>query len=1522
MVISYDYTAFTSQTQLKSLAQIQSVLTATKNLQNVANQRETLKSIGRTYTTETLKAALAQSTLNKAQMKTILLANGLQGELLETTAAELANAASTHAVAEAQKKAGASTLGFSTALKGLWIKIKSVTASLWAFLTTNPVGWLTLVAGAFAAAAFGVKKYNDHLEEVKQKTREAAAEAREAADSIKSDFDSLSSATDKVKRRYAELAQEVENLGQTNQSRGTLSTEDYSEFLSLGSQLAELFPQLTSGYDENGNAILGLSGNIDTIVDSLNDLVDVQQRMAKQQILDKMSDIWAGYTLEAEEYRDALNDAQEFLDNTMEAISQINSSRGISYDMITNGRFQHKGEVTNMIVHDAAMEAGIGNIGNDWNGTFQVTSRSNTLTPNQVDTSNITWDFSSLTDDQFHLLQTKLGVLSSEYETSVMLARNKVAAADAEFSDYLNTWLSMDPIYETMDSGLRSAARAMLFDLDWIKILPDGIDTDDWDDVSAWIQENFLYRISSLQKDPQISRALSEVFTNAALTPPEKGNYLEQLQEYFGEDDIFMSVLQPRLQEAEELQARYQDALSRFGEASRDMLAGFFQRHSINSPGEIDYWNQVTDGAHSATEAVTQYLKSMTAPLKPADPSQTIDQLNTRLRPAFESLGSAYRDIFADDGFNPGAVDLPMLDSIRSSIEELNSLQDVDINIDIGAFDALASTLTAAGVTQGQAEQAFNDFATSVFYASYATAGMTGETRGLVEQLLESLGVANAAEAAGYALLEAKAQSVLAAHDLADASREECASLLAEGVAAGLTRQQIYGLTAAEIAYGQSGLSTEQKIQRLKDLAAAYGDTASAALATAIANDLASGHTDVDSAMDGLMARMNAGIRKARLDFSGLDRAAAKAGSSAGRSYADALKEELSGLNSVISYIGGVIGDQIDLFNDQKDAAVEALEAEKQAAQEALEAEKALVQEKIDARQEEIDRIREAASARKEEISLQKAQYDLARMQGQQAVLQYSHGRGMHYVTDTEGLREAREAYTEAKENIRVSGIQKEISGLQDTVDGLDRKLEESARHYDSLIEQTEKYWDGLIQGLENYKSRWQELAGIEEQAKMEAALRNLGITSEDVLNLSESAFEAFKGHYLGVLQEIHANNEDVLQMLQRFGGVSADALRPLAGSLATVTENIRDASTAIGGRAGNPAKDPSLTDSIVLLGETAEETLGEPDGDGTTGRFTELGRTIAAAGTHVAEVANGMESLDGMTAECTITVNIETTGSIPEVAVGTGIADAVNSGIPGSKSHTTASGNNTPSKNNAPAKGNSPSKGSIGQGTATKVRGHASVAGDWNVREAGRILVGELGRELWVHAKDGTFETVGDSGAEFIRTEKGDLILSHQQTEELLAVGRITEPADAPTVPNNTPAVSETISAASENTTAIPGNAPTISPYDPANDPTPFGDAVRKWDAAMAKLDAQARADLLNTSVVSYDRDRQIQETINRINNTSISTQNVRPNINVGGISITCPGVTSQAVMREVKTALNREFNGLHNFADQWVRR
>ena len=171
-------------------------------------------------------------------------------------------------------------------------------------------------------------------------------------------------------------------------------------------------------------------------------------------------------------------------------------------------------------------------------------------------------------------------------------------------------------------------------------------------------------------------------------------------------------------------------------------------------------------------------------------------------------------------------------------------------------------------------------------------------------------------------------------------------------------------------------------------------------------------------------------------------------------------------------------------------------------------------------------------------------------------------------MTDTKGIREAREAVTEAKENIQIAGMEKEISGLNDIIDDLDKKIEESNKYYDELIEQTEKYWDGLIKGLEEYKSRWEEFADIEEQAKMEVALRNLGITTEDVLNMSESAFESFKGTYLGLLSEMYSGNDEMLDMLQKAGGISTDTLRPLSGTITDVADSL-DKFSASTGNAG-----------------------------------------------------------------------------------------------------------------------------------------------------------------------------------------------------------------------------------------------------------------------------------------------------------------------------------------------------------------
>ena len=78
------------------------------------------------YSLEAVKMAIAESTLNEEQIRSILIKQGLQGEILETTTAELAQVTSTNALSASQEAAAATTMGFGNAMKGLGVSIKNL----------------------------------------------------------------------------------------------------------------------------------------------------------------------------------------------------------------------------------------------------------------------------------------------------------------------------------------------------------------------------------------------------------------------------------------------------------------------------------------------------------------------------------------------------------------------------------------------------------------------------------------------------------------------------------------------------------------------------------------------------------------------------------------------------------------------------------------------------------------------------------------------------------------------------------------------------------------------------------------------------------------------------------------------------------------------------------------------------------------------------------------------------------------------------------------------------------------------------------------------------------------------------------------------------------------------------------------------------------------------------------------------------------------------------------------------------
>ena len=186
-------------------------------------------------------------------------------------------------------------------------------------------------------------------------------------------------------------------------------------------------------------------------------------------------------------------------------------------------------------------------------------------------------------------------------------------------------------------------------------------------------------------------------------------------------------------------------------------------------------------------------------------------------------------------------------------------------------------------------------------------------------------------------------------------------------------------------------------------------------------------------------------------------------------------------------------------------------------------------------------------------------------------------------------------------------------SGINENIDLLDKQIDQINDYYDKLIADTEKYWDNLISGIQDYKSRWEELGEIEENAKVIETLQALGIEVDDVLGMSEEAFSKFKDEYVGILADIYSGNDSMLSALSDTTGKSVDqmgsyldstqgyidslsdmgdSLNPLADSIGNVEESMGTLSTTASEADENISSAAGSVDSVnTSLGETASTT-------------------------------------------------------------------------------------------------------------------------------------------------------------------------------------------------------------------------------------------------------------------------------------------------------------------------------------------
>ena len=187
----------------------------------------------------------------------------------------------------------------------------------------------------------------DHLVNKSKYAAEAMEEAQQEITDSQNKLKEVSDTVSKNKDRFLEHAQGVDQFS----NNVSLSKDDYQEYLDISNKLADIAPDLVTGYDEQGNALLVIGSNAEGTSKKLQDIIDNQQTIANQKLVDNLPKIADGIYNEVEDAKNTSANLNidikgshrkiDFNDNDYEkygkGMEKALKSAGINYEKVAGG---------------------------------------------------------------------------------------------------------------------------------------------------------------------------------------------------------------------------------------------------------------------------------------------------------------------------------------------------------------------------------------------------------------------------------------------------------------------------------------------------------------------------------------------------------------------------------------------------------------------------------------------------------------------------------------------------------------------------------------------------------------------------------------------------------------------------------------------------------------------------------------------------------------------------------------------------------------------------------------------------------------------------------------------------------------------------------------------------------------------------------------------------------------------------------------------------------------------------------
>lgn len=649
-----------------ALSAVKSMSTLQSGTTEYTNALNTLKAVSASLTETQLKHILSNNALNESERVRILRSTGLSKTQAKAKLAEMELTQATQKQAVANQKASLSTFSLSSAVKGLGQNIKMA-------VMNNPVAVAVMTVSAIAGVVKAIKKHKQAQEEAFESAKKNAEDAKSNIKSLQSEIKQNADTVDQAGKKYAELSQGVNQLTGKNIS---LSDDEYKEFLDVSNQLAELFPQLTKGYDDNGNAILDLQGNVDGITGKLKDLLEIEQQLAQQEINKNIDTYFENqskvFGKEAKGQNDTIDTQtekikkyQKALDNFNESVSNNKPASNFESELEKQtyyADFLADMEKANIDIADAII--------------------------NQDGTSATEYNFAKLSKEtQEQIRQYYAGIISTA-NTEMRSAESQLSTSNAEFASYVNMWMqnsSGSYLAMTGNDEMQSALSSIVSGLNWGDILQgDDFSGLSGEELESAIETNILVPLQSAMANADTGDQFKQIITDALtisdddISLEESKNrieaYVQEINDVLGDalgkpltaSDLGMQKYLDNYEMLMDGVSKYAQTLKSDGsipmtmdamKESKDKLLQFAEENSINTEAEIQTWNRIMSESETREEAMKKYLtqKSVYDTTYEFDPATAFDAAKSAQSEqsqngylsteTIESLKTAYGDL-------------------------------------------------------------------------------------------------------------------------------------------------------------------------------------------------------------------------------------------------------------------------------------------------------------------------------------------------------------------------------------------------------------------------------------------------------------------------------------------------------------------------------------------------------------------------------------------------------------------------------------------------------------------------------------------------------------------------------------------------------------------------------------------------------------------------------------------------------------------------------------------------------------